>query len=66
MCSQPAPTPKKELPRITASKEELSALPIKELKKILQDRGIGISDLNEKSELVDRVIERCANITYYA
>jgi len=43
----------------TRSREELAALPAKELKAILTGRGIGVSDLVEKSEFVDRILERC-------
>jgi len=33
--------PSVELPLVTASREELSAMPVKDLKKILAERGIG-------------------------
>ena len=38
---QPRSAPSVELPLITASREELSAMPVKDLKKILAERGIG-------------------------
>jgi hypothetical protein len=36
------------LPLITASAEELTALPLKEIKKILTDRKISTADVHEK------------------
>lgn len=60
----PAPEQKKTLPRVTATREELLAMPVRELKQILQDRKIGFADLHEKTELVDRIIERCSNVAY--
>ena len=33
--------PSVELPLVTANREELSAMPVKDLKKILAERGIG-------------------------
>lgn len=39
---------------------------VRELKQILEERGIGMAGLAEKGELVDRILERCSNVTYYA
>ncbi len=39
--------------------------PVRELKAILTERGIAFADLNEKTEIVDRILERCSNVTYY-
>lgn len=39
--------------------EELLALPVKELKGILTAWNVNFADLNEKSELVDRILEKC-------
>lgn len=57
---------RKELPRVTASREELMQMPVRELKAILDARSIGYADLSEKGELADRIRERCSNVTYYA
>lgn len=39
---------------------------VRQLKTILDERGIGYADLNEKQEMVDRILERCRGVTYYA
>ncbi|KAK9806245.1 hypothetical protein WJX72_007129 [[Myrmecia] bisecta] len=66
VCSAAEPQPEKQpLPKVTQSREELSHMPVKELKKILEDRKIPLADLNEKGELVDRIVERCTNVMYY-
>ncbi|KAJ3051205.1 hypothetical protein HK097_007822 [Rhizophlyctis rosea] len=57
-----APQP---LPIITASYEELMTKPVKELKLILTERRIPHADCVEKGDLAKRIVERCANITYY-
>jgi hypothetical protein len=43
-----------------------AAWQVRQLKQILGERGIGLADLNEKAELVQRILERCANVTYYS
>jgi len=53
------------LPLIASSREELMALPLKEIKKILTDRKIRTDDIYEKGEFVSRILDRCANTTYY-
>ncbi|KAI3426908.1 hypothetical protein D9Q98_006852 [Chlorella vulgaris] len=58
--------PQRELPPVTSTREELAAMPVRQLKQILGERGIGFADLNEKAELVQRILERCANVTYYS
>jgi chromosome segregation ATPase len=45
-------------PPITQSYSELMALHVKDLRKILEDRHISHKDCLEKSELVNRIIER--------
>lgn len=65
VCSQKVEEPKKELPRITATRDELRQLKVKDLKNILSERGIIFDDLNEKEELVDRIVQRCSAVTYY-
>lgn len=54
----PPPAPRRPAP-VTRGREELLAAPVRELKAILDDWGVGYGDLNEKAELVDRVLERC-------
>lgn len=44
---------------VTQTKEELAAMSVKELKAILDSWNISFADLNEKSELVERILERC-------
>mmetsp|Transcript_21619 Transcript_21619/g.67982 ORF Transcript_21619/g.67982 Transcript_21619/m.67982 type:complete len:208 (-) Transcript_21619:27-650(-) len=59
--------PKQEaLPLITATAEELAAMPVRELKAILSDRGISFIGLAEKQEFVERIRELCTSTTYYS
>jgi len=53
------------LPAIKASKEELMAMPVKELKKILTDRGLSITGLLEKGEFVSSILQNCVDKIYY-
>lgn len=62
----PAQPERRELPRITASADELAAKPVRELKQILDERGVSYAGLSEKRELVDRIRDTCANVTYFA
>lgn len=55
---QPAPQRVQRQP-VTKTREELLASPVRELKAALDDWGVGYADLNEKGELVERVLERC-------
>ncbi|KAK9863410.1 hypothetical protein WJX84_008614 [Apatococcus fuscideae] len=55
-----------ELPRITQSREELAGMPVRALKNILRERSISTAGLAEKSDLVDCILERCVNVSYYA
>ena len=41
-------------------------LQVRQLKQLLEERGISYADLNEKGELVGRILERCSRVTYYA
>ncbi len=66
VCGEQEEKPKRELPRITQSRDELRQMKVKELKEILTERGIRFADLHEKDELVDRIIEQCSAVTYYA
>jgi dihydrodipicolinate synthase/N-acetylneuraminate lyase len=50
---------------ITAGAEELAALPVKQLKALLAERGVAHADCLEKADLVRRIRERCSNVTYY-
>ncbi|KAL4443316.1 hypothetical protein ABPG75_011053 [Micractinium tetrahymenae] len=61
-----APKQQRQLPPITASREELMGRPVRELKQILEERGIGMAGLAEKGELADLILERCSRVTYYA
>ncbi|KAI7835305.1 hypothetical protein COHA_010794 [Chlorella ohadii] len=61
-----APKQERQLPPVTASREELMGMPVRQLKQILEERGIGFGDLSEKGELVERILQRCTNVTYYA
>ncbi len=58
--------PQEELPQITQSREELAAMPVRALKTILQERHISVAGLAEKSDLVDCILERCTNVSYYS
>jgi len=49
----PPPSP------ITASREELHAMAIKELKQILRDRGVSMTGLAEKGDIVAKILETC-------
>jgi hypothetical protein len=44
----------------------LPTLQVRQLKQILDERRIPYVDLHEKPELVDRILERCTNVSYYA
>lgn len=46
-------------PKVTKTREQLLVAPVRELKGILDGWGVGYRDLHEKSELVDRILERC-------
>lgn len=52
------------LPQVVASKEELAAMGVKELKAILDDRKLSYAGVTEKSELVN-LVDQCRSITYY-
>ena len=43
-----------------------AALQVRQLKQLLEERSISFADLNEKAELVDRIVARCSHVTYYA
>jgi len=58
--------PPKPLPLITDSREELMKKSNKELKQILKERGISDKDCLEKGEFVDKIIETCSKVRYYA
>ena len=64
--SQPPPTPTPpSAPRPAPisldgrSREELLQAPVRELKAVLESWSVPFDDLNEKRELVDRILERC-------
>lgn len=56
---------KKAVPPVTKSYDELMQLSIKELKALLNERGVGHSDCLEKGDLARRVVERCSRVTHY-
>lgn len=47
------------LPAVTASREELQAMSIKDLKQILRERGVSIAGLAEKGDIVAKILEEC-------
>ncbi|KAG0225239.1 hypothetical protein BGW41_004795 [Actinomortierella wolfii] len=53
------------LPLITMSMEELMQLRPRELRQILEDRGIKTAGLSEKSEFAKLIIETCSKTQYY-
>lgn len=53
------------LPQVTASKEQLAAMGVKDLKAILDERKLSYAGITEKSELVDLIDSQCRSITYY-
>lgn len=59
-----AAPPKQTYPPVTMTAEELSALPVKQLRKLLEERGVSFADCIEKGDLVKRILERCTNVTY--
>jgi thiol-disulfide isomerase/thioredoxin len=46
-------------PKVTQTREELLTRPVRELKDLLAAWQVDYRDVNEKGELVDRIIERC-------
>eukprot|EP00191_Tetraselmis_sp_GSL018_P014477 CAMPEP_0177584202 /NCGR_PEP_ID=MMETSP0419_2-20121207/3769_1 /TAXON_ID=582737 /ORGANISM="Tetraselmis sp., Strain GSL018" /LENGTH=201 /DNA_ID=CAMNT_0019073723 /DNA_START=229 /DNA_END=831 /DNA_ORIENTATION=+ len=44
---------------ITATRAELEAMGVRELKRVLIERGIPLAGLAEKSDIVDKVLEAC-------
>jgi len=59
-------TAPKALPLVTASREELAAMPVRTLKTILQERNLSVAGLAEKRDLVDRILSDCTTQTYFA
>ncbi|KXS10826.1 thioredoxin-like protein [Gonapodya prolifera JEL478] len=47
---------------VTESVEELMGKSVKELKTILQDRGVYFADCVEKGDLAKRIVERCSKV----
>jgi hypothetical protein len=56
---------KKAVPPVELSEAELSALPARELKALLAERGVPFADCFEKADLVRKVIDRCTRVTHY-
>jgi SAP domain len=61
----PAQPEKKALPLVTASLDELRAMPVKQLKQLLTERHLPIAGLSEKQDLVEAVDKQCRTVTYY-
>jgi hypothetical protein len=55
---------KQALPVITASVDELKAMPVKQLKQVLQERHISIAGLLEKHDLVDAIDKQCRTVAF--
>ncbi|KAG0339648.1 hypothetical protein BG004_006724 [Podila humilis] len=53
------------LPLITQTYDELMQMRPKELRQILDERGIRSAGLSEKSEFAKLIVERCATTQYY-
>lgn len=53
----------RELPPVTQSREELMALPVKELKGMLKDRGIDIT--GKALLLLPLLMEQCARMASF-
>ena len=51
LCDRNQASELRQLPRITASREDLAAMPVRQLKGILQERGIPITGT---------ILSRCA------
>lgn len=57
---QPAATPEKPKPSpVSQSREELSSMPVRELKTMLQERGVDMTGVAEKGELVQLILDNC-------
>jgi len=59
-------TVKVALPLVTNTREELLAMPLKQIRQILAERKIATNDIHEKGEFVDRIIQLCTRQTYFA
>ena len=53
------------LPQVTQTYEELMGMSIKDLKTLLAERGVACTDCLYKTDLANRIIERCVNVVYY-
>lgn len=56
---QQKPAPQEKPAPVTQSKEELAAMSVHDLKGILRDRGVDMTGVAEKGELVQLILERC-------
>ncbi|KAI9007619.1 thioredoxin-like protein [Hyaloraphidium curvatum] len=54
----PKPAPKKDLPPVKETYEQLMTHPVKDLKHMLEERGISYAGLFEKSELAMKLLEK--------
>ena len=44
------------LPLVTATRNELAAMPVRQLKGLLTERGLSLAGLVEKGDLVDKIL----------
>ncbi len=56
---QEKPAPQEKAGPVTQSKEELAAMSVHDLKGILRERGVDMTGIAEKGELVQLILERC-------
>jgi len=62
-----APVRMEPLPAITASREELMAMGVKDLKGILSARHVSLAGIIEKGDIVSTILEVCTgDVTFYA
>lgn len=57
--------PKRAVPPVDLSYDELMTKSVRELKALLDERGVPHGDCLEKGDLARRVVERCATVTHY-
>lgn len=50
---------------MTASRDELSAMPVRQLKALLSEKGLSFAGLAEKQDIVDKVLSECTKQTFF-
>jgi hypothetical protein len=58
--------PKRALPLVTESIEQLKGMSVRELKQLLVERGVSLAGLSEKQDLVNAIDKDCRTITHYS